>query len=113
MCLELELPDSQVLLSDQENWHAVLNQWYMGDATNEAEMAAEWAWLDALAAEEALTMKQKSWTKIFDVTPFEDEWQRRGCYVQATFWELRLADVRAVRRFHWPPLRIDRVETAV
>ncbi|WP_125705668.1 DUF3841 domain-containing protein [Lacticaseibacillus daqingensis] len=105
VCLELELPDSQVLLSDQENWHAVLNQWYVGDAKNEAVMTAEDAWLDARSVEEALALKQRSWTRIFCVTPFDDAWQRRGCYVQATFWALRLADVRTVRRFHWSPLR--------
>ena len=28
VCLELEVDDEQVLLSDFENWHFVLNNWY-------------------------------------------------------------------------------------
>ena len=31
LCLELEVPDDQVLLSDYEEWHAVLNRWTITD----------------------------------------------------------------------------------
>ena len=45
-------------------------------------------------------MKQKSWEKIFDVfPPFKNEWKNQGKYIQATFWELRLDQVVAVRHF--------------
>lgn len=105
VCLELEVPDDQVLLSDFENWHFVLNNWYLGDARSDKELDAEDAWLDSLSESRRQERKRQSWTKIFDVAPFEDEWQRRGMFVQATFWELKLADVVGVRYFHWPPLK--------
>jgi len=38
--------------------------------------------------------------KDFDVfPPFENEWENHGKYIQATFWELRLEQVVAVRHF--------------
>ena len=37
VCIELDIPENQVLLSDFESWHFVLNNWYYSDATHEKE----------------------------------------------------------------------------
>ncbi len=29
----------------------------------------------------------------------EDSWEQRGCYIQATFWELRMEQVVSVHHF--------------
>ena len=31
LCIEIEKPDNEVLLSDEENWHFVLNNSYISD----------------------------------------------------------------------------------
>ncbi|KRO29462.1 hypothetical protein DY78_GL000006 [Lactiplantibacillus fabifermentans DSM 21115] len=51
VCLELEIPDNQVLLNDEENWNTILNRGYLGDATSDAEFDAEMAWFDTLPVE--------------------------------------------------------------
>jgi len=99
-CIELEIPDEDVLLSNEDMWHIVLNDGYYGDCSNEQEYEAEDAWYGRLAPVEQICVKQKSWEKIFDVfPPFENEWENHGKYIQATFWELRLEQVVAVRHF--------------
>lgn len=102
VCMELEIPDDQVLLSDVDAWNLVLNDAYIGDATNQDELDEEWDWIESLPDEEATALKRQSWDKALDVSPFDDGWTVRGSFIQATFWELRLDDVRGVRYFQWP-----------
>lgn len=92
LCIEIELPDEQVLLSDEEEWHFVLNNWYLSEDEQESER------IDALSEEEQEKIKPVSWKKIFDVRPIDNGWTRRGCYVQATFWELKKEMVVSVRK---------------
>lgn len=100
VCLEIEIPDSHVLLSDEEAWHSILNDGYLGCSKNEAEYEAEAAWFDSLPEEQQAKVKRKSWERIFDIDPPVDNgWDRIGMYIQATFWELRLEQVKKVRRF--------------
>lgn len=100
VCLELEIPDNMVLLSNEDAWHIVLNNGYYGDCTNEQEMEKEDAWFDSLPPKERHLIKIKSWEKIFNVSPpYESAWEVHGKYVQATFWELRLDQVVAIRYF--------------
>ena len=37
--------------------------------------------------------------KVFDIVPFENDWTRRGDWIQATLWELRKSMIRDVRIF--------------
>jgi hypothetical protein len=97
--LTVEIPNEQVLLSDEENWHYVLNNWYLSEDNNEAEHEQTERWFNSLSPSEQLEVKRKSWKRIFDVTPFENEWRRRGSFVQATFWELRIEQVISAKRF--------------
>ena len=97
--LTIEVPNEFVLLSDEESWHYILNNWYLSDAKNEAAFKKANAFFDSLPLERQQDVKMKSWENIFDIMPFENEWSRNGCYVQATFWELHLDQVVASRKF--------------
>lgn len=58
------------------------------------------AWFDSLPSEEQTAVKMKSWEKIFNVSPpYESVWGCCGKYVQATFWEMKLDQVVAIRNF--------------
>jgi len=97
--LAVEVPDKQILLSDEENWHYVLNGWYLGEAENESDYDKIETWFNAIPPDEQRKEKKKSWERIFDVAHVENDFNRRGCFVQATFWELRKEQVISVRRF--------------
>ena len=79
-----EKPDKDVLLSDEENWHLVLNDSYIADSEED---------FDNFYNHPSEIEKELSWEKIFDVSPFENGWSRKGMFVQATFWELSLSEV--------------------
>jgi hypothetical protein len=91
--VEAEVAESDVLLSDEEMWHFVLNNWYFNnsddeDATDEADKR-----FDVLPSEEQDRVKRESWQKIFEKSL--NPWR----YVQATFWELRTEQVVSARKF--------------
>ena len=96
-CLEIEIPDRDVLLSDFDAWSIILNQGLLSDTEEEDE------WLEAkyetLSPEEQQQMKEKNWERAFDLTPLDTKWIRRGDWIQATFWELRKEQIKAVRTF--------------
>lgn len=96
VCIEIEVPENQVLLSDEESWYFVLNDIYNPNAFNEKEYDEGMAAFDALDPDAALLAKRKSWELVFDVSPYKSEWMDRGRYIQACFWELRLEQVVAV-----------------
>ena len=77
----------------------MLNNWFLGDADNEAEYEKAETYIDSLPLEEKQKVIEKSWECIFDIKPFENEWRRSGYYVQATFWELRKKHVVSARKF--------------
>ena len=72
-----------MLLSDEEGWHFVLGNYYLPENEQESNR------VDSLSDEEQERIKPVSWGKIFDVEPFDNGRTRRGCFVQATFWELK------------------------
>ena len=99
-CIELEIPDKDVLLSDEGMWHLVLNDGYYGKAQSDEEYEAEARWFDGLPPQEQLAVNHKSWEKIFEIDPpINTKWDIRGDFIQATFWELRLDQVVSVRYF--------------
>lgn len=100
VCIELEIPDKDVLLSNEDMWYIVLNEGYYIDCSNEKEYDAEYTWFEHLPSDKQFHIKRKSWENIFDVfPPRESEWESHGKYVQATFWELRLNQIVDVRYF--------------
>ncbi len=106
--LELELEPAEVLLSDFDAWHAVLNWGYLALSEDEEEvwyrrfeaavpdrfrrawpLPEPW-WSDILS----------SWERIFELEALAASGYWRGeRYIQATFEALRLADVRRCTPF--------------
>lgn len=99
VCLELEIPDERVLLSDYNAWHYVLNDSYLDMSTNEEEWNKERDWFDHLPFDERQKVKEESWQRIFDTTYFKNDWVSKGVYVQATFYGLELNDIKRVQHF--------------
>ena len=65
--LTIDVPYEQVLLSDEESWHFVLNNWFLSDAKSEKDFDKAEAWFDSLSLNEQRQVKEKSWESIFDV----------------------------------------------
>ena len=100
VCLELDIPDELVLLSDFDAWHDVLNKCYIDDSTCEEEYDMIYDEFDKLPSDERDRLMVESWNKIFDVTTTIDtEWIKRGKFIQATFWELKKEFVKKVKFF--------------
>ena len=97
VCIEIEVPNDMVVLSDFDDWHMILSD----DLISFTE--EEWDQLqgkyDLLSESDRLKMKYDNWQRVFDVDFFENEWTRRGEYIQATFWELRKDQIKGVRFF--------------
>lgn len=98
-CIEFEIPDEYVLLSDYNNWHYVLNKSWFDDSRNEDEFDELHEWFDSLDEATRYSKTVDSWQKIFDVKPEKSDWEPKGAYVQATFWELKADMVRDVKYF--------------
>lgn len=99
VCIEIIKPINEVLLSDFEEWHYVLNDIYLDTSNNEEEWDRQHDWFDSLEISLQIKEKEKSWERIFDITPFENEWRRKGCDIQATFWELKKEEIQDIRYF--------------
>lgn len=96
VCIELEISESKVLLSEFEAWHFVLNDWYYSPATSKEEWERTEQWFDSLPKEEQQKVKEKSWQRIFDITPRYGEWTRNDDCVQACFWSFQREQIRKV-----------------
>lgn len=104
--LELELAEDRVLLSDFQKWHCVLNDTFVPVDLAEVE-AFEARLMEAGVSatgpypEPFRTEVTRSWQRIFDIdAPASDAWEPPAeRQIQAVFWELRAADVRAVQPF--------------
>ena len=95
-CLELEVPDYQVLLSDEELWHYPLNHWYLAsDLNDEQAWEREHEEVDALPAAQREARILESWQRIFQLD------DRSHPYVQATFWELTADMIQSARQIRW------------
>lgn len=104
------MPDSQVLLSNVEDWHFVLNRWYLSRSEAEAEAEAFDADLAANGIpygwpypEPFQSHVMDSWPRIFDLdqTGREPAWTHdpKHLGIQATFWRLDPSHVRRIERF--------------
>ena len=97
--LGLDVPDAEVLLSDFDMWHAVLN--------NSPLVASDEAWdaIQALPEDERQGAREATWPGIFAVNePPNPYWHGSDApIIQACFEALRLADVREVTVFRTRP----------
>ena len=81
VCIESEISADKVLLSDEMDWHFVLNDSYMPSAQNQKEFDRQWESFEHLFGEEKGIAKEKSWGAIFTVSPpHYDEWNQTGRY---------------------------------
>jgi hypothetical protein len=95
--IEFSVPDRDVLLSDFDLWHYVLNRWYIPSTLR------DWARIEKLSYDDLPSGREmeESWIRIFDL-----EWSLKDVAeplskksIQAAVWEVPLASVRSVRFF--------------
>lgn len=96
-CMEIEIPDEAVLLSDFDAWSIILLNGLLS-LSEEEDNVLEQSY-NALSKEARSEMKSRNWEGAFDLSPIDNSWMRRGETIQATFWELRKEQVRKVRMF--------------
>lgn len=96
VCIELEIPDNDVLLSDEEAWHFVLSDLFIPKATSEDEAEKQNQEYESCSKIEKENMKLISWNNIFDIESFNNGQFWNGRYVQAAFWEMKMEQVKAV-----------------
>lgn len=90
VCLEIEVPDNEVLLSDYFDWHQVLNNAPLVSddlVEDDEKFDAEWERISRGTHGEL----EESWLGVFDVSNSTD--------IQATFWVLDENMIKDVRRF--------------
>lgn len=99
--ISLEVPDDEVLLSDFDNWHFVLNNSYLDESNNEEEYDRTQEWLSSLTVSERAKRTVESWDGILNTELREDptNWRTNGFEVQATFWVLKKEYVKDVQFF--------------
>lgn len=88
--MELEVPDKELVLSDFDTWHYVLNDWYYFRCRSREEWDRKDKEFDALPPQVQRQKKTASWQAVFD-TELRDngEYDINGFQVQATFWEIK------------------------
>lgn len=105
--VELNKSNKEILLSDFELWHYVLNKWYLPESEEDAmrfetENQSKYGDIDSQSLFNLEKSKiVKSWERIFDMNfcaenismPFEEK------SIQATFWELKFEEIVNVDRF--------------
>lgn len=99
VCLELELPEEKVVLTDFDLWWFCISDYWISNATSDKEFNEKEEWFNKLKPDEQEKLKIQSWETIFEVELDTKPWHEKGQWVQATFWELNLKDVREVRYF--------------
>lgn len=101
--LKLDVPDQEVLLSDYNAWHAVINVWPIADTEAEYEILEQEIsdrQQTSRPFDEELDRKiQKSWERIFDLDGLKTHWMYPEGSVQACFETLRWRDVKRVQVF--------------
>lgn len=97
ICIELDVPDEEVVLSDFDLWSIVLLHALISE--NEEDAAILESCYESLPANQKEEYKRKNWDQIFEIKPFHNEWITRGEWVQATFWQLKKEYVRNVVHF--------------
>ena len=98
-CIECDIPVERLVFTDFDEFHCVLNNFPLIDAYSEKEYDEMYEEYKKLSLAEKEVFNRNSWNKIFDITPFKNDFVSRGKWVQATFWELRKSDIRKVTGF--------------
>ena len=96
--IEIDIPDSEVLLSDYESWAGIILNNGLLSYTEQEDKELD-AIYESLSHEEKNEFRAKNWERVFDVSYFENGWTNRGDTTQATFWELRRENIRSFTPF--------------
>ena len=88
--IEIEINKKDVVLTDYDSWHFVLNNSYYNPYEDEKEWEEEEYRYEMLPYEEANKLKLASWQRVFDV--------ENDKYVQATFWQLKKENIVSVHK---------------
>jgi len=107
--IEFYIKDDWVLLSDFDLWHYVLNYWYLPQSLADGELFEKKLAEHGLSFYDTKPLSdpifhdsiRQSWERIFDIEWEEGDfvYPKEKKSIQATFWELRLKDVRRVNEF--------------
>ena len=97
VCLEIEVPDAEVLLSDFDLWSIILLDGLVSYSEDEENLLE--ARYNALSEDEQRGMKEKNWERVFDLIGDNNMQTAGEQSVQATFWELRKKQICNVRMF--------------
>lgn len=96
-CMEIDIPEKDVVLSDFDSWSIILLHGLLADSEEEDNRLEQI--YDSLSEKDRKIFRDKNWEKAFDLTYVDNKWVHRGDSIQATFWELRKEDIREVRFF--------------
>ena len=108
-CMEIDIPEQDVLLSDFDLWSIMLNNGLLSETEEESiELENKY---NRLSEQKKWEMKSKNWEGVFDLSPLENGWIIRGDSIQATFWELRIDQIHSVRMFTSASPKPDYLET--
>ena len=113
--LTIEVPDEDVLLSDFDLFHYVLNYCYLPvDEQDDVSFEEEYkslglTWHDlqdfSIQSHDMVQLREKitsSWNRIFELKKKDDNWlygENDKKSIQATFWKLRLDQVKKAEIF--------------
>lgn len=96
-CMEIDIPDEKVLLSDFDDWSMILLDAFLSDSEIEDErLENEYS---SLPQCEKTAYKCNNWKRAFRLEYLDNGWTHRGDSIQATFWELKKEDIKNVRFF--------------
>lgn len=93
-CMEIDIPDDRVVLSDFDVWSIILLHGLIADSEEEVDRLDEE--YESLPQEEKKKYREHNWKIAFDLTYVDNGWMHRGDSIQATFWELRKEDIKKV-----------------
>ena len=107
--MELEMPEDQLLLSDFDLWHYVLNYFYLPSSQRDAQKfdaRIKKAGLDYYRTKPLPDANfhaeiERSWERVFDIDRPKSAYARKreDKIIQGVTWELKLSDVQAVTQF--------------
>lgn len=94
---EIEIPDNEVLLTDEEAWHLVLGDWIIYKANYIASITDEKYEIETHKEDELYNSLPEEQKKVYR----NNSWEQIICtsktllpYIQATFWELKESQIK-------------------
>ena len=96
-CMEIDIPEAEVILSDFDSWSIILLHGLLSDSEEEDNRLEQE--YENLSEEFRQEYREANWERAFELSYVDNDWVHRGDSIQATFWELRKEHIRKVRFF--------------